>query len=178
MVKEIPMIRITFKNGIEVDDENYKRASASLESTRTDLNFYMIYGSVHENNDEQAFIEDFCQCDDLEDIEIAINNWKNLPPFNEYGLCFDYVAKGTFDDQDEGYYRYQFSWGGPSDELRIYKNEFVEYVWMDWGIGIGFDISHDDYVDWLIDWFEGMGMIDWNDAREKDYENAGMDEND
>jgi len=28
-----------------------------------------------------------------------------------YGLCFDYIAPGTFDDQAEGYFRYQLSCG-------------------------------------------------------------------
>ena len=32
-------------------------------------------------------------------------------------LSFDYVAPHTFNDQPEGYWRWQFSWGGPSDEL-------------------------------------------------------------
>lgn len=39
--------------------------------------------------------------------------------FNEYALCFDYVASGTFSDQEEAYFRYQISWGGPSEELRF-----------------------------------------------------------
>ena len=40
---------------------------------------------------------------------------------NEYisVLSTDYVPSNTFNDQDEGYYRIQFSWGGPSDELRV-----------------------------------------------------------
>lgn len=33
-------------------------------------------------------------------------------PLREYGLSFDYVTAGTFDDQKEGYWRYQISWGG------------------------------------------------------------------
>ena len=38
-------------------------------------------------------------------------------------LGFDYVEPHTFTDQLEGYWRWQFSWGGPSDELRGYVNE-------------------------------------------------------
>jgi hypothetical protein len=41
--------------------------------------------------------------------------------FAEYGLSFDYVAPETFTDQLEGYWRYQLSWGGPSDEFRFYS---------------------------------------------------------
>jgi hypothetical protein len=58
--------------------------------------------------------------------------------FCEYGLSFDYVAPGTFgEDQRQGYFRYQLSWGGPSDEFRFYCGpEFepykIEYWFMDW----------------------------------------------
>ena len=54
---------------------------------------------------------------------------------NNYGLCFDYVEKGTFTDQDRGYFRFQISWGGPSDEFRIY----VDY---------DKQITHIDYWFW------------------------------
>jgi len=62
-----------------------------------------------------------------------------LGTFPEYGLCFDYVAPETFTDQPEGYWRYQLSWGGPSDEFRFYAGGCGEqrpyritYVFMDW----------------------------------------------
>ena len=56
------------------------------------------------------------------------------------GLGFDYVEPHTFNDQVEGYWRWQFSWGGPSDELRAYVNEHgeihrLEYWYLDWGDG-------------------------------------------
>ena len=55
-------------------------------------------------------------------------------------LGFDYVEPNTFEHQLEGYWRWQFSWGGPSDELRAYVNENkeihrLEYWFMDWGDG-------------------------------------------
>jgi hypothetical protein len=55
-------------------------------------------------------------------------------------LSFDYVEPNTFNDQKEGYWRWQFSWGGPSDELRAYVNEHdeihrLEYWYLDWGDG-------------------------------------------
>ena len=57
-----------------------------------------------------------------------------------YALGFDYVEPHTFTDQVEGYWRWQFSWGGPSDELRAYVNEHreihrLEYWYLDWGDG-------------------------------------------
>ena len=62
----------------------------------------------------------------------------------DYGLSFDYVAPQTFNDQLEGYFRYQLSWGGPSDEFRIYANRISEY---DWSI---YKIEY-----WFLDWFDG-----------------------
>jgi len=70
----------------------------------------------------------------IADIQEAIN--KN--ELFELGLGFDYVAPGTFTDQDEGYWRYQLSWGGPSDEFRFFANSvedrypMVEYWFLDW----------------------------------------------
>ena len=53
------------------------------------------------------------------------------------GLGFDFVEPNTFEHQLEGYWRWQFSWGGPSDELRAFVNENkeihrLEYWFMDW----------------------------------------------
>ena len=41
-----------------------------------------------------------------------------IEPWTFEGLGFDYVEPHTFTDQLEGYWRWQFSWGGPSDALR------------------------------------------------------------
>ena len=46
-------------------------------------------------------------------------------------LCTDYVEPGTFGN-NKGYLRYQFSWGGPSDEVRVYDSGRAEYWFMDW----------------------------------------------
>ena len=63
-------------------------------------------------------------------------------------LGFDYVAPHTFNDQAEGYWRWQFSWGGPSDELRAYVNEHyeihrLEYWYLDWGDGAHLLVQQD-----------------------------------
>jgi len=63
-------------------------------------------------------------------------------------LGFDYVEPHTFNDQPEGYWRWQFSWGGPSDELRGYVNEHkelhrLEYWYLDWGDGAFVQVKPD-----------------------------------
>lgn len=44
----------------------------------------------------------------------------DLGQLHEYGLSFDYVAPGTFKWAKRGFWRYQISWGGPSEEFRFY----------------------------------------------------------
>ena len=63
-------------------------------------------------------------------------------------LSFDYVPPNTFENQKEGYWRWQFSWGGPSDELRGYVNEHaelhrLEYWYLDWGDGASIQVDQD-----------------------------------
>ena len=76
------------------------------------------------------------------------------------GLCFDYVDPHTFHDQLEGYWRWQFSWGGPSDELRGYVNEHkeihrLEYWFLDWMDGAKLELQQDAEVWGLMqDWIE------------------------
>lgn len=94
----------------------------------------------------------------------------------EYGLAFDYVAPGTFKDQDEGYWRYQLSWGGPSDEFRFYSSSpsdkpyRIEYWFLDWFDGASITLSGKErelLLD-LWDWFEQAGstQAEYDKARE------------
>ena len=75
-------------------------------------------------------------------------------------LGFDYVAPHTFNDQAEGFWRWQFSWGGPSDELRGYVNEHgelhrLEYWYLDWGDGAHVQVSSARRA-----WGQMQGMIE------------------
>ena len=95
-----------------------------------------------------------------------------LGSFYDYGLSFDYVAadddgeeafnavKDGTSPEFDGYYRYQISWGGPSEEVRFYKNS-TEYVYLDWFCGVGFDVSNTDWAEWLRDWFTDCEMINF-----------------
>lgn len=86
----------------------------------------------------------------------------------DYGLSFDYVAPGTFTDQKEGYWRYQLSWGGPSDEFRFYSSgpQFtpyrITYVFMDWFDGEERALSEERLalLEEIWDWFSEMGSVE------------------
>ena len=85
----------------------------------------------------------------MEDIRIlwkAENNeTEDLGKLDEYGLCFDYIGAGTFDNQKRGYKRWQLSWGGPSEEFRIYEDGTIEFWYMDWFDGACVDVKGDDH---------------------------------
>lgn len=78
--------------------------------------------------------------EDLKELWEKYQKGEDEPEIYEYGLAFDYVAPDTFREQPEGYFRYQISWGGPSDEFRFFTNpnfsvHRIEYWFMDWGDG-------------------------------------------
>ena len=77
-------------------------------------------------------------CEDSEAYDDDLGN------MYEYGLYFDYVAPDTFDDQEEGFFRYQLSTGGPGDEFRIFAQKVN-----DWN----FSVYRVEY--WFLDWFDG-----------------------
>lgn len=85
-------------------------------------------------------------------------------PLHEYGLSFDYVAPGTWKDQDEGYWRYQLSWGGPSDEFRFYASSpkdkcyKIEYWFLDWGDGAKRHVKGNKLIEDLWAWFQDADL--------------------
>ena len=92
---------------------------------------------------------------------------EDLGTFNEYGLSFDYVAAGTFIDQDQGFFRYQISWGGPSEEFRYYTdaelNAYkVEFWYLDWNCGqkVHPTASDEKILLEIWDFFKDCGSIE------------------
>ena len=76
---------------------------------------------------------------------------------SEYGLCFDKVEPNTFQDQKLGYWRWLLSWGGPSDEFRIFVDEDkniykIEYWFLDWGDGASI-IVKDSLIYHIIEYY-------------------------
>lgn len=72
--------------------------------------------------------------------------------FHEYGLDFSYVERiDTTNNKTKAFFRYQLSWGGPSDEIRFYKDGTIEYWYMDWFDGACLEITKKDWAQWL--WF-------------------------
>ena len=77
---------------------------------------------------------------------------------NESGLSFDYVTPYTFKEQGTPYYRFQMSWGGPSDEFNIYTDSSkhikkIEYWFKDWWDGASLDCTDNKLVNEICSWF-------------------------
>ena len=76
---------------------------------------------------------------------------------NQAGLCFDRVEAGTFKDQRAAYWRWQLSYGGPSEEFRLYDNKDLEYWYLDWFDGACVDVVDDVFVD-IINDFKSLSV--------------------
>ena len=149
-------MKTTFLNG---DNELKSRGLNYLLSRSEDFRFFQLYSHCENLEDlrEELRNEDLT----FSEIRQALSKFDELGSFYDYGLCFDFVDAGTFDNS-EGYYRYQLSWGGPSDEIRFYNDGTIECVFLDWFVGVGFDVSGEDWSEWLLYWFTDVGSIDWN----------------
>lgn len=81
----------------------------------------------------------------------------------EHGLSFDYVPADTFADQEQGYFRYQISWGGPSDEFRFYTDADKEPYRIEYWFGGASRTLRGDDLELLMElwnWFDDMGSVD------------------
>jgi hypothetical protein len=88
--------------------------------------------------------------------------------FDEYGIAFDYVELDK--DTERDYFCYQLSYGGPSEEIRFYDNGDIEYVYLDWFCGVGFDVTNDGVFKQVQDYFKELDMLNFEQKRsEYDY---------
>ncbi len=76
--------------------------------------------------------------------------------FSEYEDLFDYVNQNALsweyveaeDEKNPAYYRLLLSWGGPSDEFRIYtigdtlEIDVIDYHYMDWFDGASIPVPY------------------------------------
>ena len=116
----------TYKEVMSELESIERRAQSAYQSRRDEL------AEIFRRMDQQLD-------NDPEREDEAMTEWHN------YGLSFDYVEPFTFDNQRDGYWRFQISWGGPSEELRAwYDSEdnlrALEFWFLDWGEGAMVDV--------------------------------------
>ena len=151
-------MKTTFINtSKEKRTELRKAGRQHLESRSDDFKFWMKYGTAKEDFNG----EDMTEAEQLEVFE----QFDSTGDFYDYGLSVDYVTPGTFKNK-AGYLRYQLSYGGPSEEVRFYftpnasQAYKIEFVYLDWGVGVGFDVTNEDWAKWLFDWFNEVGTVE------------------
>lgn len=99
--------------------------------------------------------------EDLKEFYNTLLNDKMRETIYQYPLWFDYVEPNTFDDQLIGYLRYQISWGGPAEEIRIYvvkdrkgvyRSTCSEFWFHDWydGAYVYLDADETKLVKWAM----------------------------
>jgi len=106
-------------------------------------------------------LEDLLDIKDRKGVYRSIYNDDMRETIYQYPLWVDYVEPNTFDDQLIGYLRYQISWGGPAEEIRIYvvkdrkgvyRSTCSEFWFMDWfdGAYVYLDEPETKLVKWAI----------------------------
>ena len=141
-----------------------ERVEAAMEGRLSDLRLlWKEYTGEDMEPDELAeFCSDFGRDEPDQDE----------PAIYEYGLAFDYVAPETFTDQLEPYWRYQLSWGGPSDEFRFYSGGpqvqpyRITYWFLDWYDGAGRTLAGDDR-ELLLDYWQWFADTETTDEQQR-----------
>ena len=159
---------ITFVNVSQDKASSFETiASDSLDRTIETFSFWMDNGTEEESSSVANLAQDdlvsMLESGDIDQDEYdekvsILKGFCYLGSFYEYGLSFDFVEA---DEKHDAYYRYQLSWGGPSDEIRFHLDGSVEYVYMDWFCGIGFDVSREPVMQWLKQFFLDCMSIDF-----------------
>jgi len=92
----------------------------------------------------REFFEEYQDATEGQRIALEVIDKNRGDYFHEYDDLFDYVNQTALswdyvegEGREAGYYRFQLSWGGPSDEFRIYVDQdkeidMIEYWYMDW----------------------------------------------
>ena len=140
------------------------RIDDSWQSTRRDLN--CMYGGTASEIELREFFKDEGQdAQELRKMNRDELDQQAADVRGEYGLGFDYVASNTFNDQPDGYWRYQFSWGWPSTELRFYADtqtlNKAEYWFLDWFDGASITVTTDEVVQAVWQDFYNTGATDY-----------------
>lgn len=154
-----------YTNWLNGDIEHEKKGRDHFAGVLETLEFYQEHGSdlegyEHEGKTRRDLLEEGFNREEVREIEEVIETFESIGSFHEYGLSFDFVEA---DENTDGYYRFQICWGGPSSEIRFYADGDIEAVYMDWFVGVGFNVTTYDIFIWLRSWFEDAGSIQFDD---------------
>lgn len=142
---KITFLNVKGKNKEEIGKFKEK-AENTLLTTRNELELMLLPHNITLTISKLQDILEFTgielqnyYLDDLDKLKDDIIDALDEQFYN-YNLCLDYV-----EDNNGNYWGYQISWGGPSREVRFYEdNNFIEFVYLDWFEGVGFDVTNDE----------------------------------
>ena len=149
------------------DEEALRCAEESWERIRHDLDL-LIRGMRDDLDisEKRELMRDYDYSTEKtmtdEEIDEYVDEDRCYEWFWEYGLALDVVEPCTFRDQPERFVRYQISYGGPQEEIRFYYDcgatipNYIEFWFLDWGVGNSIDISQDTVAEWLWDNFSDI----------------------
>ena len=113
--------------------------------------------------DADQYFNDYDNATEGEQIAMKVIDKHKGDYFREYEDLFDYVNQTALswdyveaeDEENPAYYRLQLSWGGPSDEFRIYpigdtlEIDCIDYHYMDWFDGASIPVFEDS-LSWYV----------------------------
>ena len=143
----------------------YEDGLKYLNSRREDFEFFAEFQGIGSEDELRDYIRNGNYT--FTEIRDALRKFREAGDLYNYGLSYDYCELGTFNDQKEDYFRFQLSWGGPSDEIRFYEDGTIEYVYLDWFCGVGFDVTGEDWAEFIKSWFESCDMMNFAEKREE-----------
>jgi hypothetical protein len=141
---------MTEKKCAEIVNQEYLKRLEDYQSVSAYFNLSKSQRRKHEKHEDLNFYESL--------FDYA----------NQSGLGFDFVSVDTFENQERGYWRFQMSWGGPSDEFRIYvdatnKIDYIDYHYLDWFDGASVRVRDDIIYDICEMFLDGCDNKDFSD---------------
>lgn len=153
-----------YTNWLNGDDKHEQKGRDHFAGVLSTLEFYQengasLDGYEHEGKTRRDLLEEGLDREEVREIEQVLKTFEEVGDFHEYGLSFDFVEA---DEDTDGYYRFQICWGGPSSEIRFFPDGQIEAVYMDWFVGVGFNVTTWDAFNWLENWFKECELIDFD----------------
>lgn len=151
----------TFYNPPSTNADDFVRdADKAVQSFEQELVLYAEYGWDLDDIDE---LEDHTDIDEVRDLLALLEKVGDSSPIHERFLSFEPVYHDceAFDPPPVQYYRVLISYGGPSTEVRFHPCGLIEFVYLDWWCGTGFDVSKSRYFQNLREYFQECGSFTW-----------------
>ena len=82
--------------------------------------------------------------------------------FDEISMNPEVFAEGNDGlsfEAHEGYKSLLIAWGGPSYEVRFHDDGTIEFVYLDWFAGIGFDVTDWTQFQWVKEQYQQIELL-------------------